>query len=256
MPYVHPLSPETLKHWQLLASPFSSSRSLEESARPEEFYFRSGGHAELWCWFANCVELDEPLSVILAPSGAGVTTFFRQALTSTGIGNQAIEVLAGPWNQPASAASAEPMKSAACPPAEQLCRRVRLINAPPMTSPIPTWPKLRELADAYRSECLFIRIRTETRLGIVNHSHRTFRMSQPTSDQLESCFSNSLRHVGAVREIFSADAIARLARESIGYMDLATRVHEALTIGHLEGLHQIGLRDVQRMMQPEVRRAA
>jgi len=259
---VQALAPEVLQHWGLIASPFASEPTLAQPLQPTEFYFRSSAHASAWGWLQNVVRRSASLSVVTNAGGAGATTWVRQLMASSGLGDIALEIAATSWQNQSLDQLTMPLTQTAGNFETPSCvRNLWIIQAtgknssdlrqvPGRLALMAGWRAAR--SKRYRNLNIVLVMRKSeyamTSLpvigaGVIDRHH----LSRTGNHELRRCVNTALHHAGAIRPAFTVSAVSHLADACGGSIRrLGTLVHTALVHGHLAGVRQITQSDLTR----------
>lgn len=259
---VQSLSPEVLRHWGLIASPFANDAMLEHPLDPNEFYFRTAAHASAWAWLQNLVRRPSSLAVVNASSHAGVTTWIRQLRATSGIGDTALEIAAVSWkNQSLEQLTAPLLRTACQAETPSNVRTLWMIDAtdgaersvastPRRLSLMSGWWAARETALRNLNIVLVVRKSGgDLPNGSVTKRIATYSLKRSGSHEMRRCVNAALHHAGAVRPLFTVSAISHLADHCRGSVRrLAALVHTSLLHGQLAGVRQVTHADLTKTL--------
>ncbi|EMI55647.1 hypothetical protein [Rhodopirellula sallentina] len=262
---IHELPPEVLRHWGLLASPFSPHAMVDVPWDAANFYFRIASHTSAFSWLQRLLSRPGSLGVVSASTGAGSTTWLRQLAASSGLGSTAFETAVANWrNQSIDELTGCLMRTGGNVETLSQVRTLWLIQ----THQSQTTSTKLKYADINRAALLAgwysaraNRLRNLQVLVVRKHQRRsagskrfsiaaadrlaTFHLSRPHASELRRCVNAAMQHAGATRPAFTVSAATQLADSSEGSISrLASLVHAALVHGQVAGIRQITAADL------------
>ena len=262
---IHELPPEVLRHWGLLASPFSSHATVDVPWDASNFYFRISAHTSAFSWLQRLLSRPGSLGIVSASNGSGSTTWLRQLAASSGLGSTAFETAVADWrNQSIDELAGDLLRIGGNVETFSQVRTLWLIQT---SQPSPTFNTSKDTdinraallagwysarADRLRNlQVLIVRKRRRRQAGpkrfsiaAADHS-AMFHLSRPHASELRRCVNAAMQHAGATRPAFTVSAATQLADSSNGSISrLASLVHAALVHGQVAGIRQITAADL------------
>ena len=248
MPKTASVSDESLKHWGMLAEPFTA-----------DFFFRTTPFKNLVAWLGDSVIPSNQLHLVRSKIGSGLPTAFYQIASFAGMTERAIDGELTYWtDQPIShivdeavnrfASGTRGMASSPSP-----VDKLWLIHAFRPSQVTVLRNRLARVADQLIDVSIVVRIEDNPSTRGSHDELPMFSFRRTDEDELARCVARSIRSAGATGAIFQTSAIERVVRMSKGsFNELASVTNRILAWGHLRGLTEISSQSVLECFGTEI----